>query len=136
MATEGRVRVIECQPVYCFRYRDQEAETCRICRKPLSLGCLACDLSQSAAACGVEAGASCGVEAGASCGHRFHEHCIQGWLVSHRGCPLDGLAWRGASAQDGEHPVERQLQHHRPATDALQPNGVLSRELPEDDAAA
>lgn len=83
------IRVKKYYPVYLFRPKN-DVVNCTICRNDLDTVCAECQRK------GITDQQACGFVTGV-CGHRFHIHCIRGWLRDHNTCPFPGCdIWRQA----------------------------------------
>ena len=69
------------------------SETCSICRFELNTSCNVCKMQQRTTGCPVVIG---------ECGHKFHKHCMEGWLHMHRECPYPGCNKKFIPTNDQE----------------------------------
>ena len=74
-------------PVYIKMFQG-DSQTCSVCRFDLIELCPNCQVTNQTDPCPVQIG---------FCGHKFHLHCIQGWLSKgHDTCPLCQAKWEVA----------------------------------------
>ena len=88
-AAETKVIIKKFAPVYIIK-SDVVETNCLICRRPLNEVCNDCKQKR------ITDTALCIFVTG-KCGHRFHAHCIDGWLKDHNKCPYpgcDGVRWQ------------------------------------------
>ena len=75
-------------PVYIVMWKGENT-VCSICRYDFTEPCPNCQLSKEVDSCPIQTG---------TCGHKFHLHCIQGWInKDHDHCPLCNLKWEVAN---------------------------------------
>ena len=77
-------------PVYIVRSNGEE-DTCTMCRNQLDQVCTKCQTDK------ITDPNLCPVIQG-KCGHKFHKHCLEGWLKKSPYCPgaSCGLRWENA----------------------------------------
>ena len=77
-------------PVYIVR-ADGSDDTCAMCRNKLDETCTTCQVNR------ITDPNQCRIIEG-RCGHRFHQHCLDGWIRRSPYCPCAhcGLRWENA----------------------------------------
>ena len=87
-AQELKLALYKFTPVYTFKWKG-ENPICSICRHYFSEKCMNCQNDPDIDSCPTQAG---------SCGHRFHMHCIEGWLSkNHTHCPICTREWEAVT---------------------------------------
>lgn len=81
-AAEPKVLLKKFSPVYIIK-SDVIETNCLMCRNPLNEVCNTCKQKR------ITDPAQCPFLTG-KCGHRFHSHCIDGWVKDHTQCPHPG----------------------------------------------
>ena len=89
LGQELKLKLSKFSPVYLLAWQGENS-TCSICRYDFVDGCPNCQLER-------EGDINCPVQTG-TCGHKFHMHCLQGWLSKgHDTCPLCTAKWEIAN---------------------------------------